>query len=81
MSENDSWLAMVIPELSAQWEMAEEKQLEFSLLSLVVDEDGDAGHAEDQAKAARLREDWSPLIAALVRMHAAKGTLEKNLSD
>ena len=76
-----SWLAMVIPDLQMQWEGASQSQLEFSLLSLVSSrgDEAETEKDEDLDKATRLREDWGPLIAGLIRMHAEKGTLEEHL--
>jgi hypothetical protein len=60
---------------------APQEELGFSLLSLVssVGEGAASDEAEDLQKATRLREDWGPLIAGLVKMHAEKGTLQENL--
>ena len=81
IDNNSDWLNIVIPDLQMQWQGAAENELEFSLLSLVSSEGGDTEHddRENAEKARRLREDWGPLIAGLVRLHAEKGTLEENL--
>ena len=81
LDQDSNWLAMVIPDLQMQWEGASQSQLEFSLLSLVSSggEGAEMEEAEDLEKATRLREDWGPLIAGLIRLHAEKGTLEQNL--
>lgn len=81
LDKDSNWLATVIPDLQMQWEGASQSELEFSLLSLVSSEGEGAARekAEDLEKAARLREDWGPLIAGLIKMHAEKGTLEENL--
>lgn len=83
--DNDaSWLDMVVPDLQMQWEGAAQSELEFSLLSLVKRQGGDTveedkDRAEELDKATRLREDWGPMMAGLVKLHAEKGTLEENL--
>jgi len=83
LDDDSLWLNMVVPDLQMQWEGASQSELEFSLLSLVSSaEDGaEKGkeRAEDLEKAIRLREDWGPLIAGLVKLHAERGTLEGNL--
>lgn len=70
---------MIIPDLQAQWEGASQSLLEFSILGLVSDDNDIAGLKVDQEKADRIREDWSPFIAGLVKIHASNGTLEANL--
>jgi hypothetical protein len=81
LDKDSNWLAIVIADLQLQWEGASQSELEFSLLSLVSCEGEGAARekAEDLEKATRLREDWGPLIAGLIKMHAEKGTLEEDL--
>jgi len=74
LSEGDSWIAMVLPALQAQWQTAAANALEFSLLSLTTMTDASNLEA-DRVKMERVREDWSPFIAQMVRMHADKGLL------
>ncbi|KAJ9644839.1 hypothetical protein H2204_001301 [Knufia peltigerae] len=75
LSESDSWVAMVLPELQAQWESASTNDLEFSLLSLTKMKDA-SSMGQDQQKMDRLREDWGPFFAQIIRTHAEKGTLK-----
>ena len=75
LEDDANWLNMVVPDLQAQWESAAASEFEFSLLSLVKAEGGEEVAEEDQ-KAERMREDWGPLMAYLVKLHAEKGTLE-----
>ncbi len=81
IDDTADWLNIVVPDVQMQWQGAAENELEFSLLSLVKSEGGDTEQddAENAEKAKRLREDWGPLIAGLVKIHAEKGTLEGNL--
>ena len=81
IDDTSDWLNIVIPDLQMQWQGAADNELEFSLLSLVRSEgtDTEQDDAENTEKARRLREDWGPLIAELVKMHAEKGTLEEKL--
>ena len=82
LDHDSDWLNMVIPDLQMQWQGASQSELEFSLLSLVSsasEEGAETEKAEDLEKATRLREDWGPLVAGLVKLHAEKGTLEENL--
>ena len=81
LDKDSNWLAMVVPDLQTQMDGAPQEELGFSLLSLVssVGEGAASEEAEDLQKATRLREDWGPLIAGLVKMHAEKGTLQENL--
>jgi hypothetical protein len=81
LDHDSSWLDMVVPDLQMQWETASQSELEFSLLSLISSaEDGaEREKAAELEKATRMREDWGPLIAGLVKLHAEKGTLERNL--
>ncbi len=78
LSEGDSWIAMVLPELQAQWESASTNDLEFSLLSLTALKDT-LGLEADREKMERAREDWGPFIAEVVRIHAEKGNLKELL--
>lgn len=75
LSGADSWVAMVLPELQAQWESASTNDLEFSLLSLTKMRDK-SSLEEDQSRMDRLREDWGPFFAQVIRIHAEKGTLK-----
>ena len=82
LDHDSDWLNMVIPDLQMQWQGASQSELEFSLLSLVSsasEEGAETEMTEDLEKATRLREDWGPLIAGLVKLHAEKGTLEESL--
>ena len=83
LAQDSNWLNMVIPDLQMQWQGASQSEIEFSLLSLVSSATGGAEEekekAEEMEKATRMREDWGPLVAGLVKLHAEKGTLEKNL--
>lgn len=73
LSDSSSWLDMAVAELSAQWHSAAESNLEFSLLSLVAAREDEAGRAEENVQADRLREDWGPALAQLVRVVADSG--------
>ncbi|KAK7883764.1 hypothetical protein LTR67_010926 [Exophiala xenobiotica] len=75
LSDGDSWIAMVLPELQAQWESASTNDLEFSLLSLTALKDRSSLQAAKE-KMERSREDWGPFIAEVVRIHAEKGDLK-----
>jgi len=79
--DEGGWLAMVVPELQQKWEGLAEGQIEFSLLSLVA-KSGDLDSTEtteENEKAERLKEDWGPLVAGMVRFGAEKGTLHEIL--
>ena len=78
LEDDANWLNMVVPDLQGQWESAAASEFEFSLLSLVK-ADGDEEAVEEEQKAGRMREDWGPLMAYLVKLHAEKGTLEEML--
>ncbi|KIX01136.1 uncharacterized protein Z518_10202 [Rhinocladiella mackenziei CBS 650.93] len=78
LSPEDNWVALVLPELQAQWETASTTALEFSLLSLTVMTDSSSLEA-DRIKMERVREDWGPFIAQMVRLHAEKGDLKGTL--
>ncbi|OAG44034.1 hypothetical protein AYO21_01886 [Fonsecaea monophora] len=69
--EEDSWVAMVLPELQAQLESATTNSLEYSLLSLTALDDSSSLDA-DQVKMERTREDWGPFLAQMVKVHAEK---------
>ena len=80
LEDDSSWLAMVIPDLQKHCESASESRLEFSLLSVVANQQEEASiQKQDLEKAERLREDWSPLMAELIKFYAEKGNLEGNL--
>lgn len=84
-----NWLDMAVAELSARWQSAADSNIEFSLLSLVAaptttEEEEGGKHAgaraqeqelelELDAQADRLREDWGPALAELVRVVAERG--------
>ncbi|EHY58409.1 hypothetical protein HRR83_007226 [Exophiala dermatitidis] len=78
LSDGDSWVSMVLPELQAQWESAASGALEFSLLALTAMTDSSSVD-KDRAKMERAREDWGPLIAHLLRLHAERGDLREAL--
>lgn len=79
LSEGGSWVAMVLPELQAQWESAAGTAMEFSLLALTAMTDSSSLEV-DRVKMERAREDWGPFIAQLVRLHAEKGSLQEELA-
>lgn len=66
ISPDLSWLEMAASELTAQWASAAANNIEFSLLSLVKGE----MDAADVGRANRLREDWGPALAEVVRIFA-----------
>ncbi|KAI1625493.1 ubiquitin carboxyl-terminal hydrolase L5 [Exophiala viscosa] len=78
LADGDSWVAMVLPELQAQCETATASAFEFSLLSLTAATDN-LGLEANREKMKRVREDWGPFIAQMVRLHAEKGTLRNTL--
>lgn len=80
VSDEGNWLATMVPELQAQWESATLNQLEFSLLS-VISTNSAATDVHELEKMNRVREDWGPFLAELVRCHAAKGDLASLLSS
>jgi len=80
LSEGTDWISMVLPELSATWESASSRTLEFSLLSLTASTDSEQHAVADEQKITRMREDWGPFIAQLVRIHAEIGDLKEKLS-
>lgn len=79
LSDGIDWIMMVLPELQATWESASSSTLEFSLLSLTAMTDFSSLEA-DEEKMARMREDWGPFIAQMVRLHAEKGDLKEKLA-
>ena len=79
LSDGDSWIAMVLPELQSQWESATTTALEFSLLSLTAMTDHSSLET-DAARMVRAREDWGPFIRQMVRIHAEKGSLREMLN-
>ena len=79
LSDGDSWIAMVLPDLQSQWESASTGALEFSLLSLTAMTNS-SSLDDDAARMVRAREDWGPFIAQMVRTHAEKGSLKEMLS-
>lgn len=78
-SDDSNWLDMAVAELSAQWQSAAENNLEFSLLSLVAAREDEAGRMEENVQADRLREDWGPALAELVRVVADSGQVDRSL--
>lgn len=72
LSDKGNWLDMAVAELSAQWQSAAENNIEFSLLSLVAASDDEAARAKENVKAGRMREDWGPALAELVRIVAER---------
>lgn len=79
IAEGDNWLTMVIPELQRQWQSAAANQLEFSLLSLSPTTNT-SPLASDQLQMQRMREDWGPFIAHMVKLHAGKGDLKERMN-
>jgi hypothetical protein len=78
-AENEGWLDLVIADLQMQMQAAAESgEMDFSLLSVGRSrfEDGAGVETEDDVKGRRLREDWGPLMAGLVRADAEMGRLE-----
>ncbi len=75
LSDTSNWLDMAVAELSAQWVNAAENNIEFSLLSLVAAREDEAGSMEETEQAGRMREDWGPALAELVRGIAESGRL------
>lgn len=69
---------MVLPELQATWESASSTSLEFSLLSLTALSES-SSQKEEEEKMLRVREDWGPFIAHMVKLHAEKGDLKNRL--
>ena len=78
IAEGGNWLMMVVPILEAQFNAAAMNELEFSLLSVVLTTP-DAGDEKDHERMRRVREDWGPMMATLLRLHAEKGDLAKKL--
>jgi predicted cupin superfamily sugar epimerase len=72
LSDKGNWLDMAVAELSAQWQSAAENNIEFSLLSLVAASEDEAARAKENVKACRMREDWGPALAELVRIVAER---------
>lgn len=79
LSDGIDWIMMVLPELQATWESVSSSTLEFSLLSLTAMIDSSSLEA-DEEKMTRIREDWGPFIAQMVRLHAEKGDLKEKLA-
>lgn len=75
LTDHASWLDMAVAELSAQWQSAAENEIEFSLLSLVAATEDEEGRMEENVQAGRMREDWGPALAELVREAAESGRL------
>ncbi|KIW69380.1 hypothetical protein PV04_05260 [Phialophora macrospora] len=78
VGNGDSWIAVVLPELQGQLESATTYALEYSLLSLTAMTQATSLEA-DKAKMDRMREDWGPFLAQLVKIHADNGTLRAAL--
>lgn len=64
----------IIGDLQATMEASEDDGTEFSLLGLNRGSD-DGAEKESEAKVNRMREDWSPFIAHMLRLHAERGDL------
>lgn len=79
LSDGVDWIMMVLPELQAKWESASNTSMEFSLLSLTALKDFSSVKA-DEEKMERVREDWGPFIAHMVKLHAEKGDLRDKLA-
>jgi ubiquitin carboxyl-terminal hydrolase L5 len=79
VSNGDSWVAVVLPELQAQLESSTEYALQYSLLSLTATNNSTSVEV-DQLKMDKAREDWGPFLAQLVKIHAANGTLKPLLN-
>lgn len=78
IGDADNWLMMVVPVLEAQFSAAAMNELEFSLLSVVLTSP-DAADEKDCERMRRVREDWGPMMATVVRLHAEKGDLAAKL--
>jgi hypothetical protein len=78
ITDAENWLTMVVPVLEAQFNAAAMNELEFSLLSVVLTEPG-MGDEKDEERTRRVREDWGPMMATMVRIHAEKGDLKEKL--
>lgn len=78
ITEVDNWLTMVVPVLEAQFNAAAMNELEFSLLSVVLTSP-DAADEKDSERMRRVREDWGPMMATLVRIHAEMGDIASKL--
>ena len=79
LSDGVDSIMMVLPELQSTWESASSTSLEFSLLSLTALGES-SSQKEDEEKMARVREDWGPFIAHMVRHHAEQGDLKNRLA-
>jgi hypothetical protein len=64
-----------VADIQAQMEDPEASAMEFSCLSVIHGPDMQVTVA-DEAKVQRMREDWSPFIAHMLRLHAEKGDIE-----
>lgn len=69
---------MVVPVLEAQFNAAAMNELEFSLLSVVLT-DPEVEDEKDCERMRKVREDWGPLMATLVGIHAEKGDVKAKL--
>ncbi len=78
VGEGDNWVAVVLPELQVQLESVTTYALEYSLLSLTAMTDT-SGVKGEEAKMDRMRENWGPFLAQIIRIHAAKGSLNRSL--
>ena len=78
IAQGGNWLMMVVPILEAQFNAAAMNELEFSLLSVVLTTP-DAADEKDHERMRRVREDWGPMMATLLRLHAEKGDVAKKL--
>ena len=75
VAEGESWLFAAVPDLQRQVGSATANELEFSLLSLVQKTDGPDQNNE-KLDMQRMREDWGPFIAHMVKLHAEKGDIK-----
>jgi hypothetical protein len=78
IGDADNWLMMVVPVLEAQFNGIAMNELEFSLLSVVLTSP-DAADEKDYERMRRVREDWGPMMATIVQLHAEKGDLAAKL--
>jgi ubiquitin carboxyl-terminal hydrolase L5 len=74
----ESWVMAVLPEIQTTLGSAEGSGLEYSLLSLTSVTDS-ASLEDDRRRMERVREDWNPFIATLMRLHANRGDLKEKM--
>lgn len=75
VESEETWLFKIVGDLQEVLEGSEANEMEFSLLSL-DHEPGSTKANLNEAEAARMREDWSPFITHMLRLHAEKGDLQ-----